>query len=118
MRLLRISVLGFLMGLPQENHRTAEFANGAEVLQLSTCPSLCCTEEAATGKRRVQLGEGQAGCSPGIARSLLLAVVFPLGKGYLQGWLHQSDWPTWSLTHIQRRKKNPKEFHLMGPRSQ
>lgn len=52
MRLLRISVLGFLMGLPQENHRTAEFANGAEVLQLSTCPSLCCTEEAATGKRR------------------------------------------------------------------
>lgn len=40
------------MGLPQENHRTAEFANGAEVLQLSTCPSLGCTEEAATGKRR------------------------------------------------------------------
>lgn len=64
MRLLRISVLGFLMGLPQENHRTAEFANGAEVLQLSTCPSLCCTEEATTGRVELQLGEGQARCSP------------------------------------------------------
>lgn len=64
MRLLRISVLGFLMGLPQENHRTAEFANGAEMLQLSTCPSLCGTEEATTGKGRAVAWGSQARCSP------------------------------------------------------
>lgn len=63
MRLLRILVLGFLMGLPQENHRTAKFANGAEVLQLSTV-HLSTALKRPKQVRDLQLGKGQARCSP------------------------------------------------------